>query len=352
MFAITILQRYLPLILAPTRFADLFVSALSSFVASPPTLSVPLVAASLVPTATVAAVEDDSQEALAVTDIAEITHLVARPSPLFNPPQTLTVPNLTNAVIATSILEEDLQELLSVSVEDDEEDDSWELSSSEDSDVSSAPSSVTSDDMAEKPKAFFTFHTNVSIENIQLYPDEDDRTNSDENDGYSHEDDGPAVPACTPPSAFVASAIPRPVYVALGEEKAYTSDPEPLPIAPESIDDIDEIENYNVQWLTLRALGEAKSRSRKIQRTARMRALDLVKVIPLKAHEHPEPQNHRALPALKGLSRPSPLRNSFNVGDLEEDERQQAILERSWAEEEEDTLPDLQELRCFFKKRT
>ena len=53
-----------------------------------------------------------------------------------------------------------------------------------------------------------------------------------------------------------------------------------LQIAPESIDDVDEIENYNAEWLTSLALGEAKSRSRKIQRTARMRALDLAEVIP------------------------------------------------------------------------
>jgi hypothetical protein len=348
MLAITVLQRFFSLILAPTPFADLFAPASSPFVAFLPALVVPLVASPLVPAIRVTAVDEDSQEALPVADIAETTHLFVPTS------QPLAVPMAANQAIPAiiiSAMEEDPQDDLSVSVSDEEEYDSWELSSNEDSDIRST-SSVTSDDMAEEPKGFFTFHANVSIEDIQLYPDEDDRANSDVNDCNSYENDVPAVSVCTPPSTFVASAIPRRVYVALEEEKAETSTPEPLKISPQSIDDLDEIENYNTQWLTPRALGEAKSRSRKIQRTARMRALDLAKVIPLKAHEHPEPENRCAPSVLKGLGRSSQLRKSFTMEDIEEDERQQAILERSWAEEEEDVLPDLQELNSFFKKRT
>ena len=342
MLAITALHRFLTLILAPTPLADLFVAPLRVFVT-------PLTASTLIPAVAVTAVEEDSQEVPAVADFAETIHLFVPPSQ----PQTPTVPVAADPKTSdTTTLGEDLQEFLSVSASDEEEDDSWELSSSEDNDSSSAPSSVASDDMAEEPKTFFTFHLNVSIENIQLYPDEDDRTNSDGNGYNSRENDTPAISVCTPQSTFVAPAIPRRVYVSLGEEKAYTSNPEPLQIAPESIDDVDEIENYNVQWLTLRALGEAKSRSRKIQRTARMRALDLAKATPLKAHQHPEPRSRRAPSVLEDLGHLSSLRNSFGVEDLEEDSRQQAILERSWAEEEEDILPDLQELKCFFKKRT
>ena len=205
--------------------------------------------------------------------------------------------------------------------------------------------------MAEELNGFCTFHANVSIENIQLYPDEDDCAQNDEDRSNSHETDASALPTCATLSTFVVSAIPRRVYDALQEEKADAFTPEPLQITPGSIDDLDEIVNFNVRWLTSRALAEAKSRSRKVQRTARMRGLDLAKIVPLKAHEHPAPRSPRTPSVLKDLGRSSRLRNSLNMEDLEADERKQEALERSWADEEEDGVPDLQDLKSFFKNR-
>ena len=346
MLAITVLQRFLSLILAPTPFPNLFVSPL-------PVLAAPLTDSALVSAIAVPAVEGDSQEVLPIADITETTHLLIASSHL-NQPQTPTVTitvNPTISDITVSSFDEDVHDALSVSVSDEEEDDYWELSSNEGSDITSPPSCVTSDDMTGEPFGFFTFHPNVSIEDIHLYPEEDSCASSDSNNSNPYQNDVPIVPTCIKPSTFVTSAVPRRACIVLEEENAYTSTPEALQIAPESIDDIDEIENYNAEWLTPRALEEAKSRSRKIQRAARMRALDLAKVIPLKAHEHPEPQSRCAPSVLKRLGRSSPLRNSFNMGNLEEDTRQQAILECSWAEEEEDILPDLQDLKSFFKAR-
>jgi hypothetical protein len=83
-----------------------------------------------------------------------------------------------------------------------------------------------------------------------------------------------------------------------------------------------------------------------------MRGLDLTKTIPLKSHEHPTPRRPHTPSVLKDLGRSSLLRNSFNMVDLEEDAQEQDALERSWDEEEEDDVPDLQDLKSFFKKKT
>ena len=352
MSPIGVLQRFLSLILAPTPFADLFVSNSLFIVDLPAAFVATLAADSPTPTLTITAAGADSQEPLAVADVTETTHLfVAPPAPAINPPPTLAAPMIANLTIPaiTISCDEDSEDLQSVSTPD-EDDHFWELSSDSGSDISSTPSSVTSDDMAEEPKAFFTFHANVSIEDIQLYPDGDNCVDRDSEDSRSHETDIPALPA--PPPTFVASSIPRQVYIMLEEEKVYSSTPELPQIALESINDIDDIGDYNVRSLTAHALTEAKSRSRKIQRTARMRQLDLVKVVPLKAHEHPEPRSLLTPSVLKGMGHSSPLRNSFNMEDLEEDARQEAVAESCLAEEEEDELPELQDLTSFFKKRS
>ena len=124
MLAITILQRFL----APTPFPNLFAPPLTVLVA-------PLVSSALVSAIAVPAVEGDSQEVLSIADITKTTHLLIPLSHL-NQSQTPTIPMTVNPTIpdiTISIFGEDLHDVPSVSVSD-EEDDYWEPSSSEGSD--------------------------------------------------------------------------------------------------------------------------------------------------------------------------------------------------------------------------
>ena len=129
----------------------------------------------------------------------------------------------------------------------------------------------------------------------------------------------------------VASAIPK----RLLELK---SDPEFVTRRAEFklVDDIDAEPNYHIDWLTDDALDEAQNRSRRIKRTARIRNLDLVKIVPLKAHEHPVPQGRRCKASvLRGQGHSSPLKSSWNAEDKE-----QAL----WVERLEHSLEDLEYL--------
>ena len=258
MLAITVLQRFLSVILAPTPFADPFLSASSSFAPLQALIVTGTLATPLIPavTATAVDVKEDPQETLVVTDMYETPRFYA-PFPSLDPPPTLSVRFATDLRIPAIVISTSEEESQDLSVYE-EDDGFWELSSDEGSDITSTPSSVTSDDMVEELKGFCTFHANVSIENIQLYPDEDDCVQNDEDPSNSHETDVPALPACTALSTFVASAIPRRVYDALQEEKADVSTPELLQITPGSIDDLDEIVNFNIRWLTPRALGSPR----------------------------------------------------------------------------------------------
>jgi len=83
MLAITVLQRFLSIILAPTPFADLFLSASSSFVAPLRALVVTstLTGTPLIPTVTDAVVDvkEDSRETLVVvTDMYETSTSLPR----------------------------------------------------------------------------------------------------------------------------------------------------------------------------------------------------------------------------------------------------------------------------------
>lgn len=146
----------------------------------------------------------------------------------------------------------------------------------------------------------------------------------------------------------VALAIPKRLLELLEAERDTESTPQ---IELKEVDDIYAEPNYHVEWLTEDALAEARSRSCKIKRTARIRNLDLVKVVPLKAHEHPEPQSPCRPFALKGHGRSSRLKTSWIVEDLGDEEREQAILEQLLEEEAEDVLEDVRGLKDFFRRR-
>ena len=140
------------------------------------------------------------------------------------------------------------------------------------------------------------------------------------------------TPIIKHPTIEVASAIPKRLspLLELKNEEFVTRRAE-----LKLVDDIDAEPNYHIDWLTDDALDEAQNRSRRIKRTARIRNLDLVKVVPLKAHEHPAPQGHCKASALKGQGHSSPLKSSWNAEDEE-----QAL----WGERLERSLEDLQYL--------
>lgn len=208
--------------------------------------------------------------------------------------------------------EEDTEEVLfsdeSAAGSDEEIDDTWEVSSGDGSDAISVYSAA-SDDM-------------------------DSHSADDECDFYEDDQEVPdGIVAFFPPTP-IASAVPRRVFRQLQEEQAIKYTAPPLQVEPQSVDNIDDFDNYKVEWLTPRALQDAKTRSRKIQRVARMRALALSKAVSLGLYEHPQPTGRRAPSVLKDLGRSSRLRQTYNLKDLEEEaERDAALLQRFWDEE-------------------
>src|ERR1700733_2274696 len=92
MLAITVLQRFLSILLAPTPFADPFLSASSSFAPLQALIVTGTLATPLIPavTATAVDVKEDPQETLVVTDMYETPRFYA-PFPSLDPPPTLSV---------------------------------------------------------------------------------------------------------------------------------------------------------------------------------------------------------------------------------------------------------------------
>jgi len=119
-----------------------------------------------------------------------------------------------------------------------------------------------------------------------------------------------AAPIATHPSVKFALAIPKRLLELPETERDTESTPQ---IELKEVDDIYAEPNYHVEWLTEDALAEA--------RTARIRNPDLVKVVPPKAHEHPEPKSLCRPSISKGHGRSSRLKTSWNVEDLRDEER-------------------------------
>jgi len=163
---------------------------------------------------------------------------------------------------------------------------------------------------------------------------------------YSAEDTMPVVESRP---VKVASAVPK----RLLETLELKDDPEPgvpPPAELKVVDDIYAEPHYNMRFLTGDALLEAETRSRKIQRTAQIRNLDLVKIVPLKPHEHPEPQSRNKPSVLKGQGQSSPLKSSWNADDLEKEAYTEAFLETSWEKQVEEILKELKELDDLFSR--
>jgi len=212
----------------------------------------------------------------------------------------------------------------STAASDQEDDGFWELSSSEDTDSISIHS-TTSDDMAEEPK------------DISINTDSDADNAGDSHDGACGWDECDSeLPYIVKPSLTtpVASAVPLRVRRELRDENSVKCTPAPPQVAPRSVDDLDIFDNYNVSWLTPRAVLEAERRSRKVERVARMRARTLSKIPPLKPHQYAAPKGRRTPAVLKDLGRSSNLRQSYNMYDLEEEVAQEeAQLQRFWDDE-------------------
>lgn len=175
------------------------------------------------------------------------------------------------------------------------------------------------------------------FECTELHPDSDVYLDGgdDNDDSNPHEQDGESPKDVVEPSlpVFVASAIPQRVYEVLRFEKECKRVPKPLKFSPQSIDDIDDVADYKVEWLTPRAVFDAQKRSREIKRIARMRALAISKGV-LKSHEYPKFISRRRPAELKDLCHSSPLRRSYNLNDVEEEVKQEeAEFQRFWDEE-------------------
>lgn len=212
------------------------------------------------------------------------------------------------------------------------------FSSDEDSDTCSIVSSATSEDLAnERVECMLTDDTNLPI----IEPDHHSQQGGSQTKSGSENYEAPP-----PPSVYVASAVPRRVY---GE---WDGRHEPKQVVPQWVDDIDADDNYDARYLSPRARDEAERRSLDIWRSARMTARDLAKVVPLKAHEHPEPRSRRSPSVLKDLGHSSSLQMSWTVDDLEEEMIKKTVVQRSWANEEDDVLEDLCDLNRFFNMRT
>jgi hypothetical protein len=232
----------------------------------------------------------------------------------------------------------------------DEESHLSEYSSDYSSDALSTLSSVTSDDSFGEPEDVFACadddagHAPRELEDLYLNINSPVLNTMSESPLRIHND---ALCCIKLPVVEAASAVPKRLRKLL--ELQNDSELAIPQTELKLVDDIDIEPNYHIEWLTDDARQEAQSRSRKIQRTARIRSLDLAKITPLKAHEHPEPQGRCKISVLQGQGRSSRLKSSWNMDHLEE-ERQQVLLERSW-KEAEDILKDLQDLQDFFSSR-
>jgi len=163
---------------------------------------------------------------------------------------------------------------------------------------------------------------------------------------YSAED---VVPVVESPPANVASAAPE----RLLETLELKDDPEPgvpPPAELKVIEDIYAEPHYNMRHLTRDALFEAETRSRNVQRTAQTPNLDLVKIVPLKPHEHPEPQSRNKPSVLKGQGQSSLLKSSWNADNSEKEAYTEAFVEPSWEKQAEEILKKLKELNDFFSR--
>jgi hypothetical protein len=142
------------------------------------------------------------------------------------------------------------------------------------------------------------------------------------------------VPVVEFPPVKVASSVPK----RLVETLELRHDPEPGVHPPAELKVVDNIytePHYNTHYLTKDALLEAETCSHKIRRTAQMWNLDLVKIVPLKPHGHPEPQSLNKTSVLKGQGQSSPLKSSWNADGLEKEAYTEAFLEPSWEKEAE-----------------
>jgi hypothetical protein len=219
-----------------------------------------------------------------------------------------------------------------------------EFSSEYGSDVLSTLSSVMSNDSFEEPKDIFACAPQ-ELEDLCITINSPVLNTMSESPLCMQDD---TLLCIRSPVVKVASVVPKCLRKLLELENDSEF------VAPQTelklVNDIDIEPNYHVEWLTDDAREEAQSRSRKIQCTARIRSLDLAKVIPLKAHEHPEPQRLCRTSVLQDQKgRSSCLKLSWNMDNPEEEVWQQ-VLERSW-KEAEDILKDLQGLEDFFSGR-
>ena len=185
---------------------------------TPPALAVP-VTGNLATPAITAPSDEDYEDLLSVyipdeendhfweldSDSGSVTPPTSTITPL-----SLASPFTANLTAPAIIIpsDEDYEDLLSVSIPDEEDDQFWGLDSDSGSDISSTPSSVTSDDIAGEPKAFFTFHANAPIEHTQLYPGGDNRVHHGGEDSSSRETDVPALHTARTPFTPAAPSIP------------------------------------------------------------------------------------------------------------------------------------------------
>lgn len=142
----------------------------------------------------------------------------------------------------------------------------------------------------------------------------------------------------------VKSAVPRYVF-----SEWDGKDSEKEPTIPFAVEIVDLEYEYDARYLTTSAREEAQARSIKVVVKAVKAARVWETKVPLRADQHAAPYSNIRPSRLGGMGRSSRLRESWTEADVEA--AVEVAFTPTWSDEEEDTLPDLNDLQAFFTKR-
>lgn len=189
----------------------------------------------------------------------------------------------------------------------------------------------------------------------ELDTDSEDETSSHSSTIFSVDDasslcsdesfyDEDAISSKAEAAVEVKSAVPRHVF---SEWDGKDSEKEPtIPFAVE-IGDLEY--EYDARYLTASAREEAQARSIKVVAKAVKAARVWETKVPLRADQHAAPYSNVRPSRLGGMGRSSRLRESWTEADVEA--AVEVAFTPTWSDEEEDSLPDLNDLQAFFTNR-
>lgn len=143
----------------------------------------------------------------------------------------------------------------------------------------------------------------------------------------------------------VKSAVPHYVF-----SEWDGKDSEKEPIIPYAVEIVDLEYEYDARYLTASAREEAQARSAKVLVKALKAARVWETKVPLQADQHAAPYSNIRPSRLGAMSLSSPLREGWAVVDVNVNVTVEVAFTPSWSEEEDD-LPDLNDLQAFFTKR-